>query len=217
MTVSTTPQTTSSSGSLHSVFLSLLPRLQVHAEISFRDVRCPETRADKVAETVALAWVRLVRLHERGKDVMEFPMAFISLVARAVKCGRRATGQEKVKDALSPLAQRRHGFKVGSLDSSGFSSGDVLYSHPHAQEMLDTFEERLQDNTQTPVPDQVVFRVDWPQFFGTLTERDRKLAEFLSLGHSGKAAAQKFNVSPGRVTQLRQQWLNEWRGCQQEV
>jgi len=45
----------------------------------------------------------------------------------------------------------------------------------------------------------------------TLTDRDRRLAEFLSLGHSGKHVAHKFGISPGRVTQLRQQWCKEWQ------
>ena len=46
--------------------------------------------------------------------------------------------------------------------------------------MQDAFEERLQDNRTTPVPDQVAFRVDWPQFFTSLTTRDQQMAEFLS-------------------------------------
>ena len=56
----------------------------------------------------------------------------------------------------------------------------------------------------TPVPDQVQFRLDWPRFFATLSGRDRRLAAFLALGHSGRQAAGRFGLSPGRVTQLRQ-------------
>jgi transposase len=36
------------------------------------------------------------------------------------------------------------------------------------------------------------------------------MAEFLSLGHSAKQAAEKFNLSAGRITQLRQRWCKEW-------
>jgi hypothetical protein len=36
-------------------FLALLPKLKTHARIYFRDVVCPDARADKVAETVAVA------------------------------------------------------------------------------------------------------------------------------------------------------------------
>ena len=80
--------------------------------------------------------------------------------------------------------------------------GDALYG---------AVAERLQENAVTPVPDQVQFRLDWPRFFASLSARDRRLAAFLALGHSGRQAAGRFRLSPGRVTQLRQQWRRQWR------
>ena len=74
----------------------------------------------------------------------------------------------------------------------------------------------MHDSTQTPVIDQVCFRIDWPAFLQTLDRRDQAMAHYLSLGHSGKAAATKFNLSRGRVTQLRQQWRQEWLAFQGE-
>jgi hypothetical protein len=192
-------------------FLALVPRIETHARILFRGVRCPVTREDRVAECVALAWKWFLRLTERGKDVSQFPMAFAALVARAVKCGRRLCGQERARDALSLLAQQRHGFRVGSLPASTRRDHEDLYADPHGQALLDAFEERLQDNAVTPPPDAAAFRVDWPLFLRGLTRRDREMAAFLSLGNSGKATAAKFGLSPGRVTQLRQQWCRAWR------
>src|SRR5207244_1943648 len=58
---------------LHTQFLGLLPNIEAHARIFFRHVPCADQKADKIAETVALAWKWLVRLHERGKDVNQFP------------------------------------------------------------------------------------------------------------------------------------------------
>ncbi len=149
-----------------------------------------------------------MRLHEVGKDPNEFAVVF---AARAVRSGRRLCGQEKSKDVLSALAQRRRGFRVETLPSSTCTSQEQLYAQPHGQQMQDAFEERLQDNRQTPIPEQVAFRMDWPRYFNSLTPRDRQLAEYLSLGHSAKSAAAKFGVSPARVTQLRQRWCHEWR------
>ena len=60
---------------LHARFLSILRRIRLHAEISFRGVRCPDLRADKVAEAVALAWKWFRRLAERGRDAADFPAA----------------------------------------------------------------------------------------------------------------------------------------------
>lgn len=132
-------------------------------------------------------------------------------------CGRRVTGQERAWDVLSARAQRRHGFKVESLPASTRRPFDDLYSAVRGQQFLDEYEERLRDNTFTPPPDAAAFRLDWPGFLDTLTERNRELAHFLSLGHAAKKAADKFRLSPGRVTQLRQRWCREWRLCQGEL
>jgi hypothetical protein len=96
----------SSAHPLHAAFLALLPKLQTHASIAFRHIRCPNKKADCIAETIALAWTWHVRLHEQGKDVNEFLMSFVFLVARAVKSGRRACGTERANNVMSPLARR---------------------------------------------------------------------------------------------------------------
>jgi hypothetical protein len=41
---------------LHDAFLALVPKLETHARIQFRHIECPGKRADKIAETIALAW-----------------------------------------------------------------------------------------------------------------------------------------------------------------
>ena len=46
----------------HAPFLELLPKLQTHATIVFRTVRCPDQKADKICETIALAWKWYCRL-----------------------------------------------------------------------------------------------------------------------------------------------------------
>jgi hypothetical protein len=201
---------------LHRRYLLLLPRLETHACVVFRGVRCPARQEDRVQECVALGWQWFLRLAERGKDVFAFLMAIVALVARAVQCGRRLCGQERSKDVLSPLAQGRRGFRVEHLPATTGGPHDHLYSDPHGQALHDGFEERLRDNAVTPPPDAAAFRIDWPRFLRGLARRDREMALFLSLGNSGKAAAARFGVSPGRVTQLRQQWCLAWRACQGE-
>ena len=195
---------------LHRHFLRLMPRIETHARIVFRDMHCPVRKEDAVQECIALAWKWFLRLQERGKDIDQFPMVFVFLVVKAVASGRRLTGMLRVKDVLSERCQRKHGFIVEALPTSTRISVEVLVAKPRGQEMQDAFEERLKDNDLTPVPDQVAFRMDWPSFFTTLTTRDQKMAEFLSLGHNAKQAAEKFGLSAGRITQLRQRWCKEW-------
>jgi hypothetical protein len=194
---------------LHAAFVELLPRIELHASFHFRDMHCAEKRAEMIAEATALAWKWFLRLVQRGKNVNEFPSTFAVLVARAVRSGRRLCGNEKARDVLSTVAKRRHGFAVESLPASTARSREG--STPRDQRMPDVFEERLRDNTVTPIPDAAAFRIDWPRFLATLSNRDRRLAEYLSLGHAAKKAARKFRLSQPRVTQLRQRWSREWQ------
>ena len=204
------------STSLHDVFLALLPKIQTHASISFRHIRCPATRADKIAETIALGWKWFVRLHERGKNIDEFVMHFVTLVARAVKSGRRVAGMAKAKDAMSERCQARHGFTVEALPTSPRASYEARYSKPHGQQDYDAFEERLADNAITPPPDAAAFRIDFPQWRGAWSERDRRLIDLLMLDTPTKEAARTFGVSPGRVSQKRLEFHADWHQFQGE-
>src|SRR4051794_12926430 len=117
------------------LFLTLiLPKVESHGQVVFRALRCADARRNAVNEMVALAWRWTLRLAQRGKDATQFPTAIATFAARAVRAGRRLTGQEKAKDVLSPLAQRRHGFGVCKLPEVSTLSGN------------NPIEEALQDN-----------------------------------------------------------------------
>ena len=192
-------------------FLTLLSALETHARIFFRHIACAETRADMIAETVALAWRWYVRLQQRGKDITKFRMVFISLVARAVKSGRRVCGQQKTKDVLSERAQRLHGFKVERLPCLTRRPLKSLYTLPQGQGMNDALEECLQDNTQTPVPDQAAFRIDFPAWLDTLTPRERRFIREMVKGERTKDLSKRFELSLGRISQLRRAFETGWR------
>ena len=142
-------------GALHARFLLILPRIERHGRIYFRHVRCPHRKADAIQEMTALGWQWFLRLHQRGKDPAEFLTGFTTLLARAVNSGRRLVGMAHAKDALNPAAQRRHHFAVEVLPSSLGVSHERRTASPHGQELQDAYEERLRDNTVTPVPEQV--------------------------------------------------------------
>jgi hypothetical protein len=206
----------STNTSLHETFMAVLPKIQTHASIAFRHIRCPATRADKIAEAIALGWKWLVRLHERGKDINEFLMHFVALVAKAVRSGRRVAGMAKAKDVMNERCQARHGFKVEGLLTSPNASFEARYSKPHGQQDYDAFEERLADNAITPVPEQVAFRVDFPQWRAGWSERDRRLIDVLMLDTPTQDAARTFGVSPGRVSQKRLEFHVDWHRFQGE-
>jgi hypothetical protein len=76
--------------------------------------------------------------------------------------------------------------------------------------MQDIYEERLQDNTITPPPEQAAFRIDFPAWLGTRTDRDRRVVDDLMLGERTLDVARKYGLSPARISQLRREFLADW-------
>ena len=182
---------------LQAAFLSVVPRIELHGRVCFRTKSWLD-REEAIAEMVALCWKWFVRLAERGKDATRFPSVLATFAARAVNSGRRLAGSCKAKDVLSPVAQRRHGFTIGRLPEISTLNGNPLF-------------DALHDNTRSPVPEQVTFRLDFPAWLAALGPRDRKIAQDMAQGHRTGELADAYGLSPARVSQLRRQFYLGWQ------
>jgi hypothetical protein len=184
-------------GRLHAGFLSILPRIESHGKVYFRHLKCPDRREDAVAEMVALSWLWFRRLAARGRDATCFASALANFAARAVRAGRKVGGKDRAGDVLSPAARARHGFAVGSLPTHSTLSGNPL-------------EEALTDNAKSPIPEQVHFRIDWPCWLATRTDRDRRIVTDLMVGERTGDVAARHGLTSGRVSQLRTEFHQDW-------
>jgi hypothetical protein len=185
-------------GVLQQHFLSILPRIELHAQVYFRHLKCPGKKEDAVAEVVAVTWKWYLRAMAKGKDVDAFVSALATYAARHVRGGRRLCGKERRNDVFSPLCQQRRGFAVGKLADISTESGNPL-------------DEALSDNTRSPVPEQVAFRLDFPAWLARRSDRDRRLALDLMAGERTLDVAGRHGLSPGRVSQLRRDLLADWQ------
>jgi hypothetical protein len=186
-------------------FLLILPRIEVHAQISFRSVRCHHQRDDAISETVALCYHWFTRLRARGKKPELFPSVLAIYAVRAVKSGRRLCGQERAKDALSPVAKVRHGFRVEPFPE--FDTCD------RESEVIDA----LRDNSLTPPDEQAAFRNDFPLWLSTLTPRKRQIALDMAMGEGTSHLAAAHNVSQARISQLRREFHESWTDLTEPV
>jgi hypothetical protein len=178
-------------------FLQLLPRIRQHGQVYFRDIKCPTTKEEMIAEMLALCWKWFIRLLDRGKDPAEFPSALATFAARAVKSGRRLCGQEKPKDVLSPHAQQAHHFQVFKL--------------PRFMGLTSTpFQDALIANTQTPPDEQAAFRIDFPRWLSSLDQHRRRIAEDLLMGERTLDVANRHGCSSARISQLRREFMEDW-------
>ena len=195
---------------LHAHFLAILPRIETHAKVHFRYLRCPGKKDDAVQETIAIAWKSFVRANEQGKDVDEFVMMLADFAVRHVRAGRRICGQLNAKDVFSPLAQKRGGFMVEEAPCSTMQSHDAVYSNPHGQKQIDVWEERLRDNTRSPVDEQAAFRIDYPIWLSQLGGRNKKIAEDMTLDLGTFELADMHKISAARISQLRREFQLDW-------
>jgi hypothetical protein len=198
-------------------FLQIMPRIEEHAQIRFGFLRCPGRHDAAIAEVVALAWKWFLRLIEQGKQVDAFVSVLADYAVRHVRCGRKLCGQERAKDVMSARAQRSKGFSVEPLNGSTRRSMEDLLGDPHAQDAIDAFEERLRDNTQSPVPTQAAFRIDYPTWLSQLGQRNRAIAEDMALDLGTFELADKHKISAGRISQLRRELHQDWRRFHGEV
>jgi hypothetical protein len=194
----TTPSYPAALARLQADFLDLvLPKVLSHGRVYFRHVWSTELKEEYIAEMVALTWKWHLRLAERGKDSTRFPTALATFAARAVRSGRRLAGMDRAKDVLSPQAQQRQGFVVAKLPDCSTLDGSPL-------------DEALHDNTKSPPDQQAMFRIDFPAWRASRTERDRRVLDELMLGERTLDVAGKYGLSPGRVSQLRREFHDDW-------
>jgi len=176
-------------------FLNLVPAIRKHAHISFRHLR-PVEREEAIAEVLCNAYITYRRLAERGKLDLVYATPLARYGVARVCAGRYAASRWNSKDVYA----RQTGLRVVSLESN--SRGSSLWA------------EMLTDDTLTPVPDQVAFRLDFAAWLADLKRRDRKLVRFLAVGNTPSEAAGRFGVSRARVSQLRRELRINWESCQ---
>jgi hypothetical protein len=76
---------------------------------------------------------------------------------------------------------------------------------------MDIYEERLQESHTTTIPDLVALRCDLPGWLSTRSRRDRHIIRDLARSERTGDVAKKFRITPGRVSQLRRDYHDDWQ------
>ena len=159
-------------------FTSLLPAIREEAAKAFRHMR-PEAREDALGEVAASACCAYARLVELGKTDIAYPRALARFGIKRFYDGRRVGSRMNVKDATSPYARRRSKIIVKSLDR--FDNEE------------NAWREAVVEDDQTPIPDQVAFRIDFPSWLKSYPKRERRIA----------VAELPFPIAPARIVEIR--------------
>jgi hypothetical protein len=172
-------------------FLAMLPKIRRQAEVAFRNWRA-ESRDEFVAEAIAIAYRIWVRLVEQGREQIARPTPLAQYALRRVRTGRCLGCRQNSRDVLSESARRTHGITVERIDRPAGRSG--------------TWHQLLVEDHRAGPAETAAARLDLAAWLRTLSKRNRRIAKALALGNTTSAVAQKFGLSAGRVSQLRD-WL----------
>jgi hypothetical protein len=183
----------------HNQILAMLPAIRNYANRSFQYLD-PEAREDAVHEVTANAVVAFARLVELGKADLAYPTVLARYGVAQLRGGRRVGNRMRIGEVLSYYAQRKKGFLVARLARFDKESGGWL--------------EAIVEDPRTPVPDQAAFRIDFPNWLKSQTQRNRRIAEALAVGSTTGEVARRFKVSSGRISQLRQRFHRSWHEFQ---
>jgi len=183
-------------------FLRLLPSIQCHAEIRFRNIG-PELREEMVQETIARALVDYRRLMDRHMEHAASASPLARFAVAQVRHGRRVGSRLNVHDVSSEYCRTRKGVSLKSLDRCDLESG--------------AWQEVLVEDRHTTPADIASIRIDVGLWLETLPNRSRHMAERLASGETTLAVARLFGISCGRVSQMRRELQHDWYSFQGEL
>ena len=180
----------------------MVPIIRQYARGAFSHLN-PEAKQDLIQEVIANCLVAYVRLFQQGRVALAYPTVLARYGIAQVKDGRRVGNNLRIGEVLSKYAQRRKNFSVESLDKFDETEGCWL--------------EVVVEDRHVGPSDTARVRLDFADWLRKLPRRNRRIAEFLSLGNRTSDAARKFKLSDGRVSQLRGELAESWRAFVGEV
>jgi hypothetical protein len=143
----------------------------------FRATKDPSDRADKVSDSLALAWQYCVAKQPNGIDD-KLMLACVYNACRHAYGGRR-----------SKICDHKHTRDIMGEGSSFVRSREPVWKH-------------IYDGRDNPA-EIVAAKLDFEVWNGELSERDQQRIRDMSLGLTGVELAAKWHVTPGAVTMAR--------------
>jgi hypothetical protein len=181
----------SAQGQENEQFLKLVPAISRYARLALRNLRSQE-REEALCDVLAHAFCAFRRLVELGKRDVVYASPLARFAVARIRAGRRVGTKLKSRDVFAVANHCRRA-------------------------LLSNWVDMLADDSLTPVPDQVAFRLDFRAWLRRLKQRDRKLVKYMALGNTAREAAERFAISMARVSQLRGELHASWAAFQVEA
>jgi hypothetical protein len=179
----------------------MMPAIATHARISFRHLDL-ESHQEAIQEVLSNALVAYVRLVQLGKVALVYPTVLARYGVAQVKDHCKVGGHLNIRDALSLYCQQHKHVTVERLD--------------HFDEEENQWRELLVEDKHAGPAEIAACRMDFAAWLRSLPRKLRKIANVLATGETTTAVAKKFQVSTGRISQIRKELYRAWKLFQSE-
>jgi hypothetical protein len=183
-------------------FVAMIPLIRKHSRFAFRDLPAA-IRQERTDDALAHAFVLFAHLVHRRRVRLAHPTALARYAVYRVQSGRPLGSRMNSGDVMSPAAQRRHRFRVNSADTGCFAS-DLRWT------------ELLSELRHATPADLAAMRIDFAAWLRQLSARHRDVALCMAFGETTGALARRYQVSCGRISQIRHELATLWRTFQGE-
>lgn len=180
----------------HDGFMGLLPDIHRHVRFAFRMLK-GEQREEAVQEALANALVAYVQLHKLGKTEVAYASPLVAYAVKQVCGGRQVACPLNSYDIMSPYAQRKQGFTVSRLQRPDGTDGG--------------WKEILVEDPSCSPADLAASRIDFTAWLRRLPRQKRRIALMLAMGETTRETARNFAITPGRISQLRREFAQNWQ------
>ena len=183
-------------------FFQMLPALRRQIAFQARSVLRHE-REDFEANALGLACEMFQRLVQRDRAEQAYPAPLATYACRQARDGRQCGGSLNVRDLTSRHCQKRHGVRGRSLHHLDPQSG--------------RWQELVVEDRQASPAEVATIRIDFQAWLETLSQQKREIAEALASGESTQNVARDFQLSAGRISQVRRELHTAWEELQQQT
>jgi DNA-binding NarL/FixJ family response regulator len=169
--------------------------IQKQLSYGFRNLK-GEAKEEAMQEAIVNCTVCYAQLHEKGHVDKASATSLARYAIRQVKSGRTIGSKLNVREPLSRYAQVRKQFRVSRLD--------------HFDRARECWLPPLVEDPRISVLEQVALRIDVPHWLSAFSRRAQNIARDLAYGFTTSEIAQKYRLSPGRISQMRREFYQSW-------
>ena len=177
-------------------FLELMPAITTMAKAAFKN--CNSDKQDDALQSVLVAsyWsVRQLAKNGRLNEAFSTPIGWFAI--KAYRSGRVGGVPMNSTDALAESTRARKRVHIESYNNHG--------------RIKKGWGEIFMTDGRVNVAKEVCFKIDYEGWIDTLQDRQRQMLEGMIAGDTTSELAEKFRVSPGRISQIRRELVESWK------